>query len=211
MYTISKILITSLLAVILLSFSECRKFGKNCADNVYSFKSEGARAYPDNDSLNIGDTLWLEASVPTNLKDSISSAMVNYSGAENMGIAIALLSFHSGSVNDPGSSYVMDSFDFVVKTGILVTSDQFANNYEYFETNNSYNFKLGVIPKRIGIYAVSISDAINVFRKSDKCSKANFYLNFTNTDQHLYFYQNSRPGYIISNYEREHLYCFKVY
>lgn len=188
-------------------FATCRK---NCVETSYSFNIS-ARAYPDKDSIHVGDTLWLEVNAPTTLHDNLSGTTVDYSGAENLGTAVKLLSINGGSLSDPGTSYVMDSFDFVLQIGRAYSSDQFANNYLYEGVNNEYKFRLAVIPKRTGTFCLGISDATNVYRNKNKCTKASFITNYNETNQHLYLYLNSRPGYDISNYERTHLYCFKVY
>ncbi len=49
---------TLLLAIIAMScmYSTCKKGIGGCADTVYSFEL-GIKAYPDKDSLQIGDTL----------------------------------------------------------------------------------------------------------------------------------------------------------
>ena len=183
---------------------------KNCSDTSYSFDIN-ARIFPDEDSISIGDTIWIEASSPTTLTDKLSGEEVDYGGATNMGIAIQIVSFHGGSVSNTGAFHVLDSFHYVLVNGQLTAQDDNAINYLYDAVDNSYKFKLGIIGERTGTYGLSVSDAINVYRQKDKCSKATYTMQITDTDQHLYLYQNSRPGYEISSYEMTHVYCFKVY
>ncbi len=207
----SKTLISLSLFLSLFSFSKCGKVGRNCSDNIYSFNSDSAKVYPDKDSIQVGDTLWLEASTPTTVKDSTTGKTVDYANAENMGIAISMLLFNENSTSNPNPTYGLSDFDFAIKEGSYYTSNQYANNYLYDEANGYYNFKIAVIAHQTGLYALSISDAINVYRKDDKCTKASFSITFQQTDQHLYLYQNLYPNQEISEYERTHLYCFKVY
>ena len=198
---------------ILMIFSTCtckKDIIRNCADNVYTFKM-GASVYSDADSIQIGDTIWLEASTPTSVKDSLTGKIVDYSGAENMGIAVSLLLFVDNSIGNPNPIYALSNFDYIIKVGSLYTSDQYANNYLFDETNGNYIFKIGVVANQTGLYSMSISDAINVYRKNDECTKASFSITYQQTNQHLYLYQNLYPGQQISEYERTHLYCFKVY
>ena len=183
---------------------------KNCSDISYSFDVH-AKLHPDIDSIHIGDTLWIEATSPAIVTDKLSGKDVDYSGAANMGIAIQIASFHGGSTNNTGAFYVLDSFQYVLVNGRLSAQDYNSINYLYDAIDNGYKFKLGVIGERSGVYGLSVSDAVNVYKKNDKCSKATYNMQITNTNQHLYLYQNSRPGYEISSYERTHLYCFKVY
>ena len=83
--------------------------------------------------------------------------------------------------------------------------------FKFDKINDSFFLKIAVIPKSTGIYALGISDDAGVHRKGDNCTKASFAFQFANTNQHLYYYENNRPGYTISDYERQHMYCFKVY
>jgi len=39
-----------------------------------------------------------------------------------------------------------------------------------------------------------VSNASNIYRKNDNCTKANFGINFTATNQHLYFNEIVLPG-----------------
>ena len=204
---ISMKLILVIIVIASFAFSSCFK---NCSDTSYAFDTE-AKVYPDKDSIRVGDTLWIEVTTPTTLIDNLSGKKVDYSGAENMGAAIQISSFHSGSIEQTGASYALDSFHYYLFRGSIYTTDMQASNYLYIETSGNYIFKLAIICERVGTYGVSISDAVNVFRKKDKCSKATYAMQITNTDQHMYLYQNSRPGYEASDYEKKHVYFFKVY
>lgn len=70
------------------------------------------------------------------------------------------------------------------------------------ERDNRYLFKLGVIPQQKGIYGIGFSDAVNVYRKSDNCTKAGFAINFENTNQHHYLNPNynSSPSEVSGYY-----------
>ena len=76
-------------SIVTLSSFQCSKGGINCTENFYSFNL-GIRAYPDTDSIRIGDTLWLEINEPSTLKDIQSGQMIDYSGAENLGTVIGI-------------------------------------------------------------------------------------------------------------------------
>ena len=194
------------------TFSTCKKGGFGCATTVYNFKIR-AQAYPNNDSMHIGDTIWIKVSAPTNLTDVTSNSIVNYSGADNLGNALSFDIFTGGSISDPGTSFAAKYFNFFLKTGSIVNNPDIdrIREYLFLEENAMFKFELAVIPKSKGTFGLAISDAVNIARKSDKCTKASFAINFENIDQHLYLYQNNRPGYQINSYERTHLYCFKVY
>ncbi len=193
--------------------STCTKDGVlGCANSVYSFKT-GVQAYPDKDSILVGDTIWLEVNIPTKLIDVSTNTLVDFSDAANFGSAISFDMFIGGSISNPGISFAANNFNFFLSKGnaVINGSTERIREYLFIQSNNTYTFKLGIIPKRKGVFGIGFGNAANVYRKSDKCSKAGYEIDFENTIQHLYLYQNNRPGYDINNYENKHLYCFKVF
>lgn len=202
-----------LAAVILLllatTYATCRK---NCTETNYSFEA-GIKVYPDADSIAVNDTIWVETDFSSQLKDLQRGNNIDYSGAGNLGTGIQLLKFIGGSINDPGVVPAIDSFTFLLEKGILIPPSSNANQvktYNFNEESGRYKFKLGVVPNKKGVYALAISNAANVFRKNDKCTKASFAFKFLDTDNHVYFLEQNRPGYIPSGLELTNLYCFKV-
>ena len=207
-FTVAILLITAMAT----TFSTCKKGGLGCANTVYNFKI-GVTAYPDKDSIHIGDTLWFELNAPTSLQDNNSGKLIDYSGASNLGTAISVVKFIGGSISDPGAVYSANSFNYFLAIGNPVNNSfvEGIREYLFLENNNQYKFKLAIIPQQLGIYSLGISNAANVYRHSDPCTKAGFEIDFENTNQHLYFLQENRPGYTISGSELTSLYCFKVY
>lgn len=184
-------------------FSTCKKrFG--CADNVYSFQM-GIKAYPNYDSIKVGDTLWFDLKEPTTLEDVQTGKIINYSGAENLG---SNLSFLKLSLSNSFNIKAADMFDYVLIAGFETKSMDvnFEKEYLFEESNHSYAFKLGVIPKSKGTFVILYGSAANVYRKSDKCTKASFSYYFTNTDQHYYLNPNYQGGPLLKGGD----YYFKV-
>ncbi len=79
------------------------------------------------------------------------------------------------------------------------------------EENGNYVFKLSVIAKDTGKYVLTISNAANVYRENDKCTKAAFTINFASTNQHFYFLQQWRPDLTLNEAGKTKVYYFKVY
>jgi hypothetical protein len=169
-------------------------------------------AYPDLDSISINDTIWFQINSSTNLKDIQTGRQIDYSNVENMGSAITFLEFIGGSVIDPGVVGSTSAFNYNLILGSVVTNPlvEQIKEYKFLEEQGNYKFKLGVVPKKKGIFGIGIGNAANVYRKSDKCTKAGFNITFKNTNQHLYFLEQNRPGYTPSGMELTNLYCFKV-
>ena len=168
-------------------FSTCKEGGLGCANAVYSFEL-GIKANPDFDVIHLGDTIWLEINSPTTFTDIASNSMVNYSGASNLGSAIGFGQF----IGKDTVKEVANLFDYKLLNGIPVNNTFVSKIREYLfvEQQNQYLFKLGIVPKQKGIFGIGVSNAANVYRKNDNCTKANFIINFVNTKQHYYLNPN---------------------
>lgn len=186
--------------------------GLNCKQPIYSFEAF-YKAYPDKDSIKVNDTIWVELTTPVKLKDFETEQVIDYSGAENFGPSIQYIELIGGDLYNPGGIAAANSFENHLIWGTPVSFDKpdKVRSFRCIEENGSYKFKVGIIPKKKGAFIIAPGNAANVFRKNDKCTKAGFNLTFKNTDQHLYLYEQNRPGYVPSGYEREHMYCFVVY
>ena len=211
----TNIKITLVVAIILATTisSTCKK-NLICGDKAsYFFTNNHATAYPTRDSIRVGDTLVVEISMPTTLRDTLTNSLIDFSDAIGIGNSFSMDIFTGGSVSNPGSSFAANNFEYYVFNGQSINSSfpERIRNYTFNKVASTFILKVGIIAKSIGIYALAISDAPLVSRKGDNCTRASFTFLFGNTNQHLYFYQNNRPGYVISDYERQHMYCFKVY
>ncbi len=197
--SISLLLIVAFLSI----FSTCKKGGLGCANTVYFFQI-GIKAYPDIDSIHVGDTLWLEINTSSILKDSLSGKMINYSNTENLGSAVAF-----EKIIDPETfTACTQSFAYLFKEGKEVQNSQanLLKEYVFNEQAGYYIFKLGLIAKETGTFVVAFGNAANVYRSTDKCTKASFEIDFENTNQHYYLNPNSN-GYTGNGGD----YYFKVY
>jgi hypothetical protein len=196
----------SLLFALLMS-STCRK---NCVERNYSF-SINVTARPNLDSININDTIWLELDALTSLTDNNSGNTIDFSNAGNLSTVIQAGRFVGGNILNPGVVDADNEFEFtVIKGTALQNNSGVITEIKPIENNGRYLVKCGIIPKAKAIYGIAISNAANVSRITEKCDKAGFSITFANTNQHLYFYEQNRPGYTPSEYERTHMYCFKV-
>jgi len=199
-----KILFLLVLSFISINF-QCNK-NLNCRETVYSFES-GIKAYPDQDSINIGDTLWLEVNQTVNLKDLQTNETVNYSNASNFGTALSFAQLMSvDSTNDK----VASKFRYVLIYGNEIQREDKIKyrEYNFYELNGYYRFKLGLIPNEKGIFKLFISNSNNVLRTNDNCTKANFQIDFIDTDQHFYLNKVSFPDVNLSG--KNGVYLFKV-
>jgi hypothetical protein len=192
-------------------YATCNK-RVDCKQTIYSFEAS-YKAYPDKDSLEVNDTIYFELTTPTKMNDLIRNQLIDYSGAVNFGPSIQYIALTTGDSLQTGATPAAKDFDNILLQGVSVQSDapDLVKGFRCLEENGNYNFLIGIIPKRKGLFAIGMSNATGVYRKNNECDKASFNLTFKNTDQHLYLYEQSRPGYIPSEYESEHLYFVKVY
>lgn len=176
-----KSLIILFLVLIVLSANTCKKI--DCAVSVYSFEAK-AKILNAADSINIGDTIWLEINCPISQPNLATGQTIQYSNAANLGTAIGF-----GELVLPSIKGAADDFIFLLEKGILLNNANVSEIREYLFIENAfaYEFKLGIIPKRKGIFSIGLSNAANVFRNNDKCTKANYNIYYANTEQHLYF------------------------
>ncbi len=187
-----------LFIVIIVAFSTfgC---GKNCLDTKYSFQLP-VKAYPDKDTLLVGDTLWLEINESVQFT-SIDGTIIDYSGAANLGSAIG---FSIWDNNLKTWAYAVDSFSYVLVSGISLNHylPKLIKEYTFIEQNGRYIFKLGIIPKAKGLHSLLFSNSSNTYRKKDKCTKANFTINFRNTNQHYYLspFYTGQPNLVGGDY-----------
>ena len=207
-----KMRIFLLFAICLMFINATCNKTKDCFNQSYSFNAY-SKIYPDIDSISIGDTLWIALNEATSFIDNKTDKTIDYSKASNLGFGITFDKFIGGNFNNPGTVSAVNKFTTVLKEGIEISSLQpdRIKSFNFIELSNRYKFKVAIIPNQSGIYSVAISDVSNVYRGNDKCTKAKFNISFKNTNQHLNLYQDNRPGYEISEYEKNHMYCFKVY
>ena len=192
----------------ILLVSSCRK---NCVETNYSF-SINVIARPNLDSINVNDTIWLELDALTSLTDNNSGNTIDFSNAGNLSTVIQAGRFVGGNILNPGVVDADNEFEFTVIKGTALQNNNpgAITEIKPIENSGHYLLKCGIIPKAKAIYGIAISNAVNVSRTTEKCDKAGFSITFAGTNQHLYFYEQNRPGYTPSEYERTHMYCFKV-
>jgi hypothetical protein len=176
-----------LLFILLITFvltpgCDCKKISFDCTKQKYGFNLS-VIAYPNKDTVVIGDTIWFEINSPTKLRDTITGQIIEYVNVANLG---SLLSFDRLSVTGEFTDHSANRFNFLLRNGreIAAIDANWEKNYLFTEANNKYIFLLGVVPKEKGIYSILFSRAANVYRSTDECTKANFNIIFENTDQH---------------------------
>jgi hypothetical protein len=198
------IIIVGTFCYLAFTSSTCKKNG-NCTESSYSFEGY-AKVINPNDSVNVGDTVWLEITAPITQIDKISSQSVSFSNASNLGTAIGF-----GELINPNTPvYAANEFSYVLIKGVPISNPNTAGirEYSFVESANIYEFRLGIIPKRKGYFNFALSNAANVFRRNDNCTKAFYRIYFTQTPLHLYYLKQVLGITPDSSFSSP--YCFKV-
>ncbi len=158
---------------------------KDCIKQEYSFNIP-LIAYPNLDSIRIGDTVWLDISTPTSLTDQLSGNTIHFTNATNLTFPIAFQEVLSATNFRPA----VTDFNFKVEIGKEGGNTNPALFKEYFltEINGLYKLKVGFIAKTLGVYRFSVESAAYVHRNNSNCEKAFIRVNFMNTAQHFYLY-----------------------
>jgi hypothetical protein len=86
-----------------------------------------------------------------------------------------------------------------------------ANQLTYSQVGNNYELKIGIIPKKKGVYGLGLGNALsNGRKKSSSCEKASFNTTVVNTNQHFYLFNLWRPDVVIDQNGRRGVYFFTV-
>ena len=180
-----------------------------CANGGYAFtvKSEWS---PQREVYNIGDTIFLNSTFSKTLLDVIGNFNVDYSNAKSIG---GNLFIHE---MDSVQHVVLDAvqkFNFIQQVGIVLNNPQQANriiNVSYFETSATYIFKMGIIPKNKGLFAIFISNLNSQGIIGKNCTNAGFTNTLTNSNKNLNLFQYAMNRPPASQFEIDRIYCFRV-
>lgn len=167
-------------------YSSCKNI-LGCPVSTYSFFLT-AKVFPDRDSINVGDTIWVEINSPDVFTDQISRQQITFNDSKNLGTDMGFVKLVSASPIQ--LAYAVNDFNFVLVIGTETTSSspQLIKNYLIPDITGSYRFKLGIIPKNSGTYTFNLGNAPGVYRDGNPCPKADFQMQLVETDQHYYLY-----------------------
>lgn len=185
---------------------------KPCIPAKFNFTGGVASVLPNQDSIRVGDTLWLNTSLPLNYKywsGGSDSIVYNLGGASNVATDIHLTALIGTNKAVDG----IDSFSFTsAKKGSYQTNPlapHFAKTITYTQQSNSYDFLVGIIAQKKGIYCLTI---IDIYQAMKNCDKVSVTIVTNNNDNHLHYLRDIfYGGGAIDPVDLTHSYCFKVY
>lgn len=163
---------------------------------------------PTRDSINIGDTIFLNVTVPEKLIENANNSSIDFSSANNM---VPNISFSSlkGVQSQTGA---LDSFILIKQVGSFSVNSllpEFSVSVIFDEQGGNYFFSLGCIAQKRGVYLITVSDIPDA---SKNCTHAAISIVSNSSDSHLHYLKDIYyGGGAILPIDSTHSYCFKVY
>lgn len=163
---------------------------------------------PIRDSISIGDTLFLNITVPEKLTYNNSNSIIDFSNAENMVPDISISAL-KGIQSQTGA---LDSFILIRQVGSFSINSLLPNysvNISFDEKGGNYLFSAICVAQKKGIYIIDVSDIPDAIKK---CDNATISIISNSSDSHLHYLKDIYyGGGAIAQIDSTHSYCFKVY
>lgn len=182
-----------------------------CIEANYSFNVT-ADVYPTEDSVQIGDTIYITSVFPKQLTDQVTNQIVDYSNAKRIGSTLGLVRLEKTNqrVND-----AVKDFNYVVISGNVYSDKSIAlfervQQTSYAEKVDNYKLRIGIVPQRTGVYNMGIGNPVSSGRStSNSCEKAEFQMQISNSNKHFEYFEEY-TGNPVPDLSLGNNYCFKV-
>lgn len=196
-------------ATLLISAFSCNKNGSKPCTMVTPFSfNVTSEFFPQRETYNIGDTIFLHSSFPKSLLNQISNQQVDYGNSLGISgnLAIGLLDSNSRTI-----LYALPKFKVINISG---TTSPIPNATEgglniFYKEDSIYNFKLGIICLNKGVYRIGLTDLSSQGISGKDCTNAGFNMTVTNANKNLNLFQNA-IGYYPDALAIKTIYCFRV-
>lgn len=194
---------------VLLSPS-CKKIGNPCPKDGYEYLNTNSHCWysPSLDSLPLGTTISLAASVPkTFIDENTQTTILNTCSIIHGPLGIVMIS--------PIYQAAIDSFEIKAQIGKVIkdTINFSTGQLKGFRTIewdgnsvDSFKMKITIKPIAKGIYACSLNQQSY---KDKDCALYKYFLSPGNTNQHLNYWTDAFGS--ASNQVAFSTYCFKIY
>jgi hypothetical protein len=176
-----------------------------CSNQVqYLFYRGNTSVYPNNDSVNVGDTIWFNSTIPEKLKwvtvngDSVTE---DFSNASDMVTNLNM----SELIGQNDFRGAVDSFEFLPLKGEInpiPATPGLGKAAQYAKISSSYVCSFAIVPKKKGIYLIQILD---IFKATKKCTNASVQIVYSGDDQHLHYLKDIYYGGLPLNTMIQHI------
>ena len=204
-----------LLAIAFTGFAGCSGcdggFNECLGPSQHSFEQKVVFE-PEKLQYHIGDTIWISSSFSCQgLLNTATGLTEDYCGVKSIGSAISIRSLYHYPLDSIDFAHALDKFDYISIEGNVKSLNRYASDINFQIEDTEYSFKIGIIPKVVGKYAVFISDSgPTSLTGSERCDKGGFTLINGNNDNHFELIQEYYAGEVVSDFDRIHNYCFIV-
>lgn len=179
----------------------------------YNFSIE-AHFTPEQDSIQVGDTLYLVSEFPKQLIPHGSQDVVDYADANISGS----LTVFELVPNQRFATDAVFSFDYISLAGQIYNSREVPNpngiqQFNYQELEDKYQVKFAFIPKKKGVYGMGILSTASPIRSgSESCDGASFRTTVSNSDINLnYLEEFNKSNGLPPSPRPDNGFYFKVY
>lgn len=138
-------------AIVVFSECNCNITSSPLCQRIFEFEIPLSLT-PSNDTIQVGDTLWLESFIPNQLADKKTNEIVDVTGFD-FKIRANISRMEIESTPD-----ALNDFTFINIFGnveLLALSSITKSKIHYNFTGNSQNLKVGLIPQKPGLYQIS--------------------------------------------------------
>lgn len=208
---INKLIKTSVVIVtFVLLLPHCNKVNVACPNVGYEYINENSFCsyMPALDSIQIGDSIMLEAAIPKTFIDAKTNKTVSNTASKVEGSLGAVMIY-------PNYQSAMDSFALTVHIGkVIKDTQQFSEGIlKGFRTIqwdsspiDSFKVKISIKALAKGIYAFALRQQT---AKDKDCALYKYFLRPKNANQHLNYWMEAFGN--VSDQVAFFTYCFKVY
>lgn len=201
----------TLLVLLILTLTGCPEPLCLNPNPSYSF-AVTAHFTPEQDSIQVGDTLYLISEFPSTMVPIGGTNMhvVDFSNSVGISSTLGILHLSENKTYEDAVS----RFDYISITGEIFNSKEVPSHERvqqllFKESLNTYQLKIGIIPKTKGLFSVIIGDGRSAGLKSNRCEIAAFRFSFSNRNRHSYLYDNWLKPDVMP--DQNYRYLFKVY
>lgn len=197
------------MGILLLLLFSCTKKVPQCPKEGYQYVNETFHCWynPGLDSIPVGDTLLLEASIPTTFIDQARNTLVTNTASVVEGPLVIGMIY-------PTYQAAADSFKLIAQVGkVIKDTVQFPEGQlKGFRTirwekstADSFTIRIGIVPLAKGTYSLALTQQS---AKDSDCALYKYFLSPGN-DQHLNYWMDAFGN--VSDQVAFYAYCFKVY
>lgn len=198
-----------IIALVLFSQGCGKEKIKPCLGNGgYSFSASSSLS-PQQNTYNVGDTLFFKSTIPKTLQDNINSSfLIDYSNSS--GISGNFFTFRFDTLNRTviGTASPFNFFAIQGQTTPIQNTAVSGITYS-FKENSTYVLIIAVILKEKGLFYVGTGDCYSPGLPGKRCTEAGFSTKVTNTNKNFEIFEYAL-GYLADAIQQSKSFCFRV-